>query len=106
MSAPVVELLGTLRDDGTVLLDTKPDLPPGRVRVTVQPVAAPPDVMDVLRRIHAEQAASGHVPRSGAEIDADIAAMRQEDEERMRQIERLHEEFQRGGEEGQSPGER
>ena len=37
-SAPVVALQGTLRDDGTVLLDTRPDLPPGRVRVTGQPV--------------------------------------------------------------------
>jgi hypothetical protein len=62
--------------------ETKPDLPPGRVRVTVQPVDAPSDLMDVLRHVHAERAASGHVPHSRAEIDADIAAMRREDEER------------------------
>jgi hypothetical protein len=36
-------------------------------------------VMEVLGRIRAEQAASGHVPRSREEIDADIAGMRQED---------------------------
>ena len=105
MSAPVVELEGTLRADGTVLLDAKPDLPPGRVRVTVRPVDAPADVMDVLRRIHAEQAASGHVPRSREEIDADIASMRREDEERMRGIERLHDECRRGREQGPSAGE-
>jgi hypothetical protein len=105
MSAPIVELHGTLRDDGTVLLDTKPDLPPGRVRGTVQPVDAPPDVIDVLRRLHAEQAASGHVPRSRADIDADIAAMRREDEERLRGIERLHDACQRGREQEQSSEE-
>jgi hypothetical protein len=93
MISPAVELQGTLRADGTLVFDQKPNLPPGRVRVTVQPVEAPADVMEVLERIRAEQAASGHVPRSREEIDADIAAMRQEDEERMQSIEHLHEEY-------------
>jgi hypothetical protein len=92
MTAPVVELQGTLRPDGTLVLDTRPALPPGRVRVTVRPLES--DVIEVLHRIHAEQSASGHVPRSRDRIDADLAAMRQEDEERMQQIERLHEECQ------------
>ena len=95
MGTSVVEVQGTLRADGTLVLDTKPDLPPGRVRVTVQPLQATADVIEILQRIHAEQAASGHVPRSREQIDADIAAMRHEDEERMQQIERLHEECQR-----------
>ena len=90
MATPIVELQGTLQADGTLLLDEKPNLPPGRVRVTVQPAEAQTDVIEVLRRIHAEQAARGYVPRSREEIDADIAAMRQEDEERMQAIERLH----------------
>jgi hypothetical protein len=94
--AAIVEVQGTLRADGTLVLDEKPDLPPGRVRVTMQPAEQPPDVIEVLRRIHAEQAARGHVPRSREEIDADIAAMREEDEQRMRQIEQLHEDCQRG----------
>jgi hypothetical protein len=100
MSAPIVELEGTLREDGTVLLGTKPDLPPGRVRITMRPVDAPADVMEVLRRIHADQAAGGHRPRCREEIDTDIAAMRQEDEERMLGIERLHDNSQRGHEQG------
>ncbi len=104
MASAAVELQGTLRADGTLLLDQKPNLPPGRVRVTVQPVEAQADVMEVLRRIRAEQAASGHVSRSREEIDADIAAMRQEDEERMQGIERLHEECQRDRERGRSSG--
>jgi len=92
--ATAVEVQGTLRPDGTLVLDSKPDLPPGRVRVTVQSAEAPADVIEVLRRIHAEQAANGHVPRSREQIDADIAAMRQEDEDRMQAIERLQEECQ------------
>jgi hypothetical protein len=95
MATPVVEIQGTLQADGTLVLDEKPNLPPGRVRVTVQSSEAQGDVIDVLRRIHADQAARGHVPRSREEIDADIAAMRQEDEERMQAIERLHEEYER-----------
>jgi hypothetical protein len=101
MPGNIVEVEGTLRADGTLELDQKPNLPPGRVRVTVQPVEAPVDVIDILRRIHAEQAARGHVPRTREEIDADIAAMRQEDEERLQGIERLHEECQRAR--GQQP---
>jgi hypothetical protein len=105
MKGPIVEAAGILRADGTVVLDAKPNLPPGPVRVTLQPAESRDDVMEVLRRIRAEQAASGHVPRSREEIDADVAAMRQEDEERMQEIERLHEECRRAREQGGSPGE-
>ncbi len=97
MAAPVVEIQGTLQSDGTLILDEKPALPPGRVCVRVQPLAdlMRTPVWQVLEKIWAEQRASGHVSRSKEEIDADIAAMRQEDEDRMREIERLHEECQR-----------
>jgi hypothetical protein len=83
MTATVVELQGTLRPDGTLVLDTKPDLPPGRVRVTVQALEAGADVIEVLQRIHEEQAASGHVPRTREQIDSDIAAMRQEGDQNL-----------------------
>jgi hypothetical protein len=95
MSIPVIEVSGTLRADGTLVLDAKPNMAPGRVRITLQPAEAGADVIAVLQRIHAEQAASGYTPRSREQIDADIAAMRQEDEERLRQIEQLHDECQR-----------
>jgi hypothetical protein len=85
MTTNAVEVQGTLREDGTLVLDEKPDLPAGRVRVTVRPLADDPfpetDVISVLRRIHAEQQAEGYVPRSKGEIDADLAAMRDEEEE-------------------------
>lgn len=39
MNQKEVILLGTLSPDGTLLLDEKPNLPPGRVKVTVQAFA-------------------------------------------------------------------
>jgi len=94
MAAPIVEIEGTLQADGTLVLDEKPNLPPGRVRVRMQHVLdyTQTDIWQALQKIWAEQRASGHVPRSKEEIDADIAASRQEDEERMLAIERLQEE--------------
>jgi hypothetical protein len=81
VSSQVVEVEGTLRPDGTLVLDTRVNLPPGRVRVSVRPTEARADVMEVLGHIRAEQAASDHVPRSREQIDADLAALRQQDEE-------------------------
>jgi hypothetical protein len=100
MTSNIVQVEATLRPDGTLVLDSRPDLPPGRVRVTLQGVEEQADVIEVLRRIHAEQAARGHAPRTREQIDADIASMRQEDEDRLRQIERLHEECRRSPEQG------
>jgi hypothetical protein len=102
MATPVVEIQGTLQADGTLLLDKKPNLPPGRVRVTMQPLLdiTQTDIWQFFERIWAEQRARGHVPRSKEEIDADIAASRQEDEERMLEIERLQEECWRAREQG------
>ena len=97
MAAPVVEIQGTLQSDGTLILDEKPALPPGRVCVRVQPLLdyTQTDIWQFFERIWAEQRARGHVSRSKEEIDADIAASRQEDEERMLEIERIHEECAR-----------
>jgi hypothetical protein len=100
MAGNIVEVEGELRADGTLVLDAKPGLPPGRVRVTLQPLVdlTQTDVWKVLEQIRKEQQASGHVPRSKEEIDADIAAMREEDEERMQAIERLQQECWRARE--------
>jgi hypothetical protein len=38
MTTSVIEIQGTLREDGTLLLDEKLNLPPGRVKVTVQAI--------------------------------------------------------------------
>src|SRR2546423_14335806 len=94
MASNVIELHGTLREDGTLVLDEKPNLPPGRVKVTVEPVPdlTQTDVWQVLERIWAGQRTRGHVPRTREQIDADLEAARQEDEERMQALERIHEE--------------
>lgn len=86
---------GTIRDDGTLELDTKVPMPAGRVLVTVQPVVQPPPddpFWQALERIWADQKARGHVPRTKEQIDADIRELRDEWEERQLAIERLQEE--------------
>ena len=67
-------------------LDQKPALGPGRVQVTLQPVAVDPpskrNLIDVLNEIHAAQRASGFVARTREAIDAEIQQMRAEWDER------------------------
>jgi hypothetical protein len=86
-----------LREDGTLVLDQKPNLPPGRVKVTVEPVAeyTQTEIWQFFERLWAAQRARGHVPRSREEIDAELEAARQEDEERMQALERIHQEGER-----------
>lgn len=100
-----MEIQGTLQADGTLVLDEKPNLPPGRVRVRMQPLLdyTQTDIWRFFERLRAEQQARGHVPRSKEEIDANIAAMRQEDEERALAIERLQEECWRAREQERKP---
>jgi len=108
MSETQVVVNGTLRPDGSLVLDERPKLPPGGVRVTMQAVTAPagPDdgFMARIDRVWAEQAARGHVPRTREEIDAEINALRDEAEEEMQAVERLHEECERSREQ-QGPDE-
>lgn len=96
MTTNSIEIQGTLREDGTLVLDQRIDLPPGPVKVTVQaiPDYQQTDIWQFLERIWAEQRARGHIPRSKEEIDAELEASRQEDEERMQALERIHEECQ------------
>jgi hypothetical protein len=105
MTTNAIELQGTLREDGTLVLDEKPKLPPGRVRVTVQPIPdyQQTDVWKFFERIKAEREALGIPPRSQQEIDAYLATMR-DDEERCRFLERIQEECRRHREQ-QKPSE-
>jgi len=103
MTPPEVTIQGTLRPDGTLELDEKPDLPPGRVRITIQPaeetVPPGPGWWEVLQEIWKEHAAQGFRGRTREEIDAEINALREEWEGRMRELEKIHEEAQRAREE-------
>jgi hypothetical protein len=97
VSTGAIEVQGTLREDGTLVLDEKPNLPPGRVKVTVESVPdyKQTEIWQFFERLWVEQRAKGHVPRTQEEIDAELEAARQEDEERMRGLERIHEEGER-----------
>jgi hypothetical protein len=78
---------GTLKDDGTLELDEKPPLAPGRVQVTILPMPAPVvaqplrTILDVLDEIHAAQEARDYRGRSIEEMVADEAERRAEAEE-------------------------
>ncbi len=90
MSTQQVVIHGHIRSDGTLQVEEKVDLPPGPVNVTVEAAATRrKGTLQVLEKIWAEREARGTVGRSKEEIDAEINAMRDEDEERMRAIEEL-----------------
>lgn len=100
MSPTQVVVEGTLKPDGTLEMDQKPKLPPGRVRVVLERMPEPspeprPGYWEVLQQIWREQAASGYRGRTAEEIDADINAMRDGWEERMQELEKIHEEARR-----------
>lgn len=98
MTTNTIEIQGTLREDGTILLDQKLNIPAGRVKLTVEPMSdlAQTDVWQILEKIWAGQKARGHVPRTREQIDAELEASRQEDEERLQALERIHQESQPG----------
>ena len=82
MTTSAIEIQGTLLEDGTVLLDQKPDLPPGRVKVTVQAILdyKRTEIWQFSERMRAEREALGIAPRSHEEIAAYLATMRDDDE--------------------------
>ena len=93
MNPSAVIVRGTLKEDGTLELDEKPNLSPGPVRVIVEPVdpsgESRPGLLEVLDQIHAAQRARGFKGLTEEEMAAEIAARRREDEEeeeRWRQI--------------------
>jgi len=101
MSATHVVVEGTLKPDGSLELDSKLDLPPGRVQLIVQPLPELPKddpFWQMMEGIWAAQKARGHVPRTKEEIDAEIGALRDESEGEMQAVERLQEECRRARE--------
>ena len=91
MSAQMI-VQGTLKSDGTLELDQKPKLSPGRVRVTVETVAEPSRparFWTMMDQIWSDLKASGHVPRSVEEIEAERQAFREEWDERQVALEQI-----------------
>ena len=99
MEPVTVELKGTLQPDGSLLLDHKPNLPPGRVRVILQREATTVQrFWDTMNTIWEGQKARGHVARSREEIDTELEAERQEWEEHQRALEQIQDESRRSRE--------
>ena len=92
MSFDGVVVQGTLKPDGTLELDERVNLAPGRVQVTMVPVPELPKSDPFWQRmeaIWADQKRRGHVAASVEEVEAQRQAVREEWEERMRRIERI-----------------
>ena len=81
MSLAETVIEGTLKSDGTLELDQKPDLPPGRVTIRMQSLPMPPDgdpFFDLLKGIWAVRAQAGLTPRTVEEIETQRRQLRDE----------------------------
>jgi hypothetical protein len=82
----ILETLGTVTPDGTLELDQKVTVTPGRVRVRVESVEPPAPVTETLvefvDRTRRELEAAGHKFRTKEEIDAEINELRDEWDDR------------------------
>ena len=83
----VFETFGVIRADGTLEIEQKLAVPPGRVKVRVESMEAPvmptETMVEFVRRSRRELAAAGHKFRTKEEIDTELAEMRAEwDEEK------------------------
>ncbi len=87
MDLKTTVVCGILKNDGTLELDEKPQLAPGRVQVTIHAIPEPGiaagrrTILEVLDEIQAAQEARGYRGRSVEEMKADEAERGAEDEE-------------------------
>ena len=83
MSLTEAVIEGTLKPDGTLELDQKPNLSPGRVQVIVQPLlrSAPTKrgLVEVMDDIRASQRARGYQGRTLEAMQAEGNARQEED---------------------------
>lgn len=87
ITAEVID--GTLKPDGTLELDQKPSLVPGRVKVALQsaPATAPRrGLADTIDAVHRSQQAAGRQGRSAAEIDASLREGEAEYEQSIQEL--------------------
>jgi hypothetical protein len=86
MALTILETLGTVRPDGTLELDQKVTVPPGRVKVRVESVEPPAQpnesLVEFVQRSRRELEAAGHTFRTKQEIDAELQEMRNEWDDR------------------------
>jgi hypothetical protein len=108
MKTTHVVVEGTVKSDGSLELDSKLDLPAGRVQLIVEPMPDLPKddpFWQMMEGIWAAQKARGQVSRTKEEIDAEIRLIRDESEEEMQDVERLHEECRLARERANQSGE-
>src|SRR5690242_6262458 len=90
MNLPEIVVAGTLRADGTLVLDQKPNLSPGRVKVTLQPAQASTTttrgLTEVIDEIRQGQQARGFQGRSAPEIEAGLREGEDEYEQRTQAL--------------------
>ncbi len=93
MSLQEIVVAGTLKPDGTLELDQKPNLAPGRVTVVLRQeseAVAPPQEgwWPYLQRIRAEREASGYPFMNEEEVNAHIEWLREGDrfDELLREV--------------------
>jgi hypothetical protein len=98
MSLDEVVVEGTLKLDGTLELDQKPNLSPGRVQVVLRPAQEPAPTQEgwwpYMQRVRAEREAAGYPFMTEAEMNAHILWLR-DDEERIDRIYREMDEQRR-----------
>ena len=107
MSVTETVIEGTLKPDGTLELDQKPNLSPGRVQVRVQPLAVLPEgdpFFDMLKGIWAVRAQAGLTPRTVEEVEAQRRQLRDDSEQEILEGGRLQEESRRLREQATSTG--
>jgi hypothetical protein len=95
MSATHVVVEGTLKPDGSLELDSKLNLPPGRVQLIVQPLPELPKddpFWQMMQRISAARTAAQLTPRGTEEVEAQRRALRADVEEDIEKARRLQEE--------------
>lgn len=97
MSATTIVIQGTVKPDGTLELDGKIPLPPGKVSVTLEPVPVPKTVAAFLASLREIQAIR---ERGGVKGDADAALaaaqqVRDEFQEQVEEVGRLQDECRR-----------
>ena len=99
MSLHEVMIKGTLQPDGTLQLDSKPSLPPGRITVVLRQESEPvlPKDDPFWQRMQAIWAipTSGAASDGGASSLAQVRKMRDEWEEHQQAIEALQDECRR-----------
>jgi hypothetical protein len=95
MNTARITVPGTIRPDGSLDLEASVAVPPGPVRVTIEPIPSPEaesrggGLLETLDAIHASQRARGFLGRPVEEWEAERERGRiedQEDEERWRTI--------------------